>query len=58
MPKYRALVQMTKKVGSASRWIHVEATNERNAITLAEGKAKSPPSTVLTATATEVRLVK
>jgi hypothetical protein len=49
---------MTKKVGTASRWVTVEATNELAAIRLAEGKVKMPPSTVIIATATEVRLVK
>lgn len=58
MPKYKVLVQMTKKVGTASRWITVEAGNERAAMLLAEGKAKAPPSTVLTATATQIQVVK
>ena len=58
MSKYKVLVLMTRKVGTASRWVTVDAVNELAAIRLAEGKVKSPPSTVITATATEVRLVK
>jgi hypothetical protein len=58
MAKYKVLVVMTKKVGTASRWVTVEAVNELAAIRIAEGKVKSPPSTVITVTATEVRLIK
>jgi hypothetical protein len=58
MAKYKVRVQMIKKVGMGSRWITVEAGNERAAMMLAEAKAKAPPPTVVTATATEVRTTK
>jgi hypothetical protein len=50
------LVQLTKKIETASRWIEVHAENPREAMMLAEAKAKSPASIVLTAT--EVRATK
>ena len=58
MAKYKVLVQMTKKVGLAARWIEVHAETPKVAIMLAEAKAKAPPSFALTVMAMEVRPVK
>ena len=57
MSKYNVLVQMTKKIGKASRWIRVDAENPKVAMILAENQAKSS-SSVVTALATEARTAK
>ena len=58
MHKYRVLVQMTKKVGSAQRWVHVQAENARDAMRLAEANVMSPHSMVVKAQAVQVQVSK
>lgn len=58
MHKYSVLVQMTKKVGSAQRWVTVQAEDGRDAMRLAEASVMSPHSTVVKAHAVQIRLVK